>query len=130
MIGVSRCDSELTFATGSNSFTLHEFGDSILGVFDAVLLEFAVHSWASIVSHSWLLVDLFDRFDGFVSFDCGRGSLCFLALVVSGPTDLQHLALDLNWPSLPMREDEVAPHLLSLAKKAVAFFKMSRSVLS
>ncbi len=130
MIRVGRCDSELPFATGSNSFISHEFGDGVFGVFDAVLLEFTVHSWASVVSHPWLLVNLFDRFNGFVSFDRGGRWLCLLPLVVSSPADLQHAALNLNGPSFSMLEDEVEPQLFSLAKKAVAFFRISRSILS
>ena len=95
-----------------------------------MFLEFTVHSWTSVVGHPWLLADLFDRFNGFVSFDRTCCRLSLFPLVVSGPADLQHSALDLNWPSTAMLADELEPQLLSLAKKAVAFFRISRSILS
>src|SRR5207248_752701 len=50
--------------------------------------------------------------------------------VEAASRDLQHPAEQPHRPVLPMVLDEGVPHDDSLAKKAVAFFKMSRSIWS
>ena len=102
-------DTKLAFGSGSNSFVTHEFGDGVLGQFDPLFLEFSVHSRASVVVHSWLLVNSFDFFDGLLSLHAGRGRLGLLPLVVRGSADLQHAALNRNGPSQSMLEDELEP---------------------
>ncbi len=42
----------------------------------------------------------------------------------------QHAAQNVNWPAFFMLFDEFKPQPFSFAKKAVAFFKMSRSIFS
>src|SRR5207244_12419061 len=47
--------------------------------------------------------------------------------VVAGDRDLQHVTQHGHGPLIAARLDEAELHSASLAKKAVAFFKMSRS---
>ncbi len=45
-------------------------------------------------------------------------------------SDFQLVAQHFNWPAISMLFDELKPQPFSLAKKAVAFFKMARSIFS
>ena len=50
--------------------------------------------------------------------------------VVTTARDVQHVALNRHRPAVSMIVDEAVSHLDSCAKKAVAFFKISRSIRS
>jgi hypothetical protein len=50
--------------------------------------------------------------------------------IIPTGTHLQHSTEQPHWIRLPFRVNEGISHVLCLAKKAVAFFKMSRSIRS
>jgi hypothetical protein len=50
--------------------------------------------------------------------------------IIPTATHLQHGTEQPDWIRLPLRVNEGLSHVLCLAKKAVAFFKMSRSIRS
>src|SRR4029434_134749 len=59
---------------------------------------------------------------------CGGAGRSSAPSVVAAAADLQHAALDADGPEHAMVVDEAVSHGDSFAKKAVAFFKMSRSM--
>ena len=60
----------------------------------------------------------------------GSGRLSVEPLVERSTRDFQNAAHHDDRPAMLMLRNELQPHPFSLAKNAVAFFKMSRSILS
>ena len=75
-------------------------------------------------------MNAFDFVDDDRLFLSSSGQFFRLPLVVSGGRDLQHSTLSLGGPTFSIFKNELASQLFSFTKKAVAFFKMSRSILS
>ncbi len=48
--------------------------------------------------------------------------------IVAAARDLQNLTCQRNRPLIPVIQDELKPQFFSLAKKAAAFFNISRSI--
>ena len=89
-----------------------------------------MHSWAAVVLMTWQCVNAFDfRNDQLLFLLSGR-RLAAKPFVESCASDFQDLAKNIDGPAVAMFFDELKSQPFSLAKKAVAFFKMSRSILS
>jgi hypothetical protein len=77
-----------------------------------------------------LLVDLADPLGKFPATTCPWALGALQPGVLPAATDLQHAAVRSDRPEMAMVVDEVISHGDSLAKKAVADFKISRSIVS
>ncbi len=75
-------------------------------------------------------MDAFDFGHDLILFHLGFRHRRSQVFVKGSSRYLENATLDSNWPKLAIFFDEAKPQLLSLAKKAVAFFKISRSILS
>ncbi len=74
-----------------------------------------------------------NRFDGpddLHLLRLGRGGPTMSEPVVRSRGDFQNSTQHRNRPSMAVLADELQPQPFSFAKKAVAFFKMSRSMMS
>src|SRR5580692_1575572 len=115
---------------GANGVFTHQFGDGIDAARDpAALDQFLVDTWAAIA--------LFDLgMDGLDLHQQGVAALLLLAGgsrtpgVVALSRDAEGAAHDGDGPIVLVLVDEGEDHSTSLAKKAVAFFKMSHSIWS
>ena len=133
MIGVSSSDSEFRNSTSADAGLLHDSSHSVFSALDAHLEQFAMHSRASVGVEFWALSNGFDRAEddmplGLSRF--GRLPLVTQPLVERGSANEEHFALGFNRPIVSMLTNELKPQEFSFAKKAVAFFKISRSILS
>ncbi len=66
--------------------------------------------------------------DNGFSMDARRRRFAAAPLVVSGAADMVNPALRLDGALFSMLKDELKPQLFSFTRKAVAFFRMSRSM--
>lgn len=90
-------------------------------------------AWASEGVLSGTIVDVPDLFEDGLPFGLsvsGLGVPGGQPLVEGRAADLQDFAEDFDGPEVSVLVDEAKSQEFSLAKKAVAFFKMSRSILS
>ena len=76
------------------------------------------------------LTNLFDRIGDLLLFVLSRRGFSSGEFVVGRTRHFESPAEHRDRPSIAMLVNESEPQLLSLAKNAVAFFKMSRSILS
>lgn len=75
-------------------------------------------------------MDRFNKGFQFALLQAVRGLLLLKMLVVAAPADQHDSAKQSHWVRLLLPPDEVVFYFDSLAKKAAAFFKISRSMRS
>ncbi len=89
-----------------------------------------MNAWTAVVLVSGQRMNAFDFVHYLLSPLCCFGILSAKPLVERSSCDLKHAAESRDWPLFLLLPDELQPQVFSFAKKAVAFFKMSRSILS
>lgn len=89
-----------------------------------------VHSRTSIGIKVLLYSDLLDFPNDLCLTLAGRRGLLAEVAIVGRACDFQNATQHRDRPSIAMLVNELEPQPFSLAKNAVAFFKMSRSTLS
>lgn len=130
VIGIGGCDAEFCSAFCSDSRVPHALGNRVSAALDSSFDEFTMHPWTPVGVKVFLRSDFVD--DGYdLSLLCfGLGNRAVNKLIVSRSCDLQDSTKHRDRPATTMLVDEPQSQLLSLAKKVVAFFKISRSILS
>lgn len=133
MIGFGSCDTEFWSCISADASLLHNSGNGVFSALDADFEQFAMHSRTAVGVEFWTLSNSFDCVENDVPLCLSRFGRLHLAcppLVESGAADEEHFALDFDRPNVSVLADKLKPQEFSFAKKAVAFFKISRSILS
>src|SRR6185437_4738638 len=128
MVGVGGT-AELPFAFGCNPLLTHEFSHRVLAAILAPCPQFPVHTRTAVAFFDLLMDGLdFDdqRLTPSLAYTGGTPS----PGVVAAGGNLQQPTHQSHRPVGAVFVDEAVFHSDSLAKKAVAFFKMSRSIWS
>src|SRR5215469_3691571 len=126
MVGVGRT-AELPFRLGGDTVLTHELGHGVDAATLAACSQFHMDARAAVALFH-LLVDGLDLLgQSLAALLLGTGG-AIAPGVVAAAGHLQHLAHQPHRPLTAVRVDEAVLHSDSLAKKAVAFFKMSRSI--
>ena len=130
MIGVSGRDAELCSAFGLDPSVSHALGNRVAATLNSPRNKFQVHPWTPVGIVALEQTDLFDFRDDLDLLPFRFGGRAMSELIVCCSRDMEHSTEHRDWPAITMLVDEVQSQVFSLAKKAVAFFKMSRSILS
>jgi hypothetical protein len=125
--GISRA-AELAPTPPNNARRTHQPGDPLApDPVPSAFAQLSVNPRAA-VSLSAFLVDLLDLNRQFLVRARTLRRPPLLERIIPAPGNLQEPAKDGQWILGLLRAYELKPHLLSFAKKAVAFFRMSRSI--
>jgi site-specific DNA recombinase len=128
MVGI-RGAAELPFRLGSDAVLPHEFGHGVDAAAPATGLQLLVDTGAAVALFELVMDGLDLRLQDLPPLLSGTGRT-FAPGVETAGGDLQDLAHQSHRPLAAMFVDEAVSHCDSLTKKAVAFFKMSRSICS
>src|SRR5207237_10472498 len=119
--------TEPALGAGAQGLRLHQPGDALAPDVLTAGAQLRVHAWAAVPSPT-LSMDGGDL-HGQPLIDVGpRRRRPRLPRIAPRPGDPEHLAQRRHGEAGLLRRDEGELHSLSLAKKAVAFFRMSRSI--
>src|ERR1019366_4251469 len=129
VLRVGRCRHVLLHGLRADFGPVHQFGDRVLTAFEAFGFEFLEDARRAVNAPAFGVYapDLVEQF---------ATALCACARSAPAPgveaavADLQYAAQRDDLELLPMGLDPGVLHRLSFAKYAVAFFKMSRSIVS
>ena len=130
MFGIGSNDFEFRSNLGANTFLLHELGNRVLTACDTNAFDFFMQTRTAIVIQLGNGMNAFDFGHDFGLLEFGIAGRLVKRFVIRSPGHLEDAALRLDGPDIPMLVDEAESQLFSFAKKAVAFFKISRSILS
>ena len=120
---------ELSLGFRGNSGNAHHLGHEVHTAAIAQGHQFTMDAWTAVDTSTFSVNDL-DHFRESLSADCELTFRSSFPSVIATARDLQNAAHHGNWPTIGMPVDERVPHFFSFAKKAVAFFKISRSMRS
>ena len=130
VVGVGGGNSEFRTAIGCDSSLSHALGDRVSTTLNSSANQFAVHAGTSVRIVMFLQSNRFDGSDDLHLLRLGRRGPTMSELVVRSGGDFQNSTQHRNRPAMAVLADELQPQPFSFAKKAVAFFKMSRSMMS
>jgi hypothetical protein len=113
-----------------NACLSHALGNGAATALDASLDDFTMHSRTAVGIVMFLYADLLDGLSDLRLLDLSLRRITPNELVVRSSRHFEDSTEHRDRPAIAMLVDELQPQLLSFAKNAVAFFKMSRSILS